>query len=104
MEDGSFIIDKTNNELTELDMVRLTPDNLREIEALGWVSVDERLPEDGFHPLEDSDAPRYLVVRVSPYSNKPVVMETYLFDYGFAVKGVTHWRPLPAPPKGVSNE
>lgn len=54
-----------------------------------WVSVEERLPEnDG----------RYLVCN-QPYKAQWVMIQEYWRDSGWSGSSVTHWMPLPEPPK-----
>ena len=62
-----------------------------------WISVEERLPEIGkFVLVSDGDdidaACRYKAFTI------PDETETFFWDSVFEV---THWMPLPAPPKGV---
>ena len=62
-------------------------------EGVGWIPVSERLPED-----DD----RYLIRYVYGESIKRTFVSDYLAienkwsSFGIAV---THWQPLPAPPK-----
>ena len=64
-----------------------------------WISVEERLPEVG---------QRVLVWCESRTTKKHVTVSTYMKDYSdkrgtyFSrrVRNVTHWMPLPEPPKG----
>lgn len=64
-----------------------------------WISVEERLPEKG----------RVVLVYIS---DRKSIMLTHFFDdfslvrvgmeSGFSGHGVTHWMPLPEPPKEKS--
>lgn len=59
-----------------------------------WISVEERLPEEK----------RAVLVWQPQYLNSYVVTlsegEWFVFGgYGTRVFGVTHWRPIPEPPK-----
>ena len=58
-----------------------------------WISVAERLPDVGCDVLFVCENKNY---GVGAYS------DTYrdFFSGQFPVKGVTHWMPLPEPPKG----
>ena len=58
-----------------------------------WISVEERLPEVGREVLATRNERDCFVVMYS---------DTYkgFFSGQFPVKGVTHWMPLPRPPKG----
>ena len=58
-----------------------------------WIPVSERLPNVGCDVLFICENKRY---GVGAYS------DTYkdFFSGQFPVKGVTHWMPLPQPPKG----
>lgn len=54
-----------------------------------WIPVTERLPEnDG----------RYLVCN-QPYKAQWVMIQEYWKDSGWSGSSVTHWMPLPEPPK-----
>lgn len=56
-----------------------------------WISVEDKLPE------ESAD---YLVW-VNNFDCEPYIrIEGYLGDFGFTRKTITHWMPLPDPPKG----
>lgn len=62
-----------------------------------WISVDERLPDPGLPILIFTRKNRYYV----GYYYKAVVDTTYTGFYADSVKrDVTHWMPLPEPPKG----
>ena len=59
-----------------------------------WISVEERLPEEKHAVLVWQ--PQYLNSYVVTLSEG----EWYVFGgYGTKVFGVTHWKPLPEPPK-----
>ena len=71
-----------------------------------WVSVDERLPEDCGMPV--------LMVAVNCYDQRVVVKgftdyqcpirfltNEKEYDHIWSAWEVTHWMPLPEPPKGV---
>ncbi len=89
-----------------------------------WISVRDRLP-DKLEPVlvvwkNTSPAPCYegirdkLFVDAAYYWNNkwwwfPVACEDYLAEYGYSPEGevderivITHWMPLPEPPKGES--
>jgi hypothetical protein len=60
-------------------------------EAQRWIPVGEKLPEVGGE---------YLVYREVRNEQFILAYEGGRFYYeGMAFKGVTHWQPLPAPPK-----
>jgi hypothetical protein len=69
----------------------------------GWISVDERLPENdqvvAFVVMADQQSPNW-------YLNGHVLGGTYHENWGFSTPGVghraSHWMPLPAAP-AVSN-
>lgn len=68
----------------------------------GWISVEERLPEnDGSYLVYTA---RGSVCVVHFYTQK-IIHETYVRPEGWSGKGkVTHWMPLPQLPKeGVTN-
>ena len=58
----------------------------------GWILVSERMPEVGSTIMVHMDNPQY--------SATDYAIATY-DKYGFSRAKVTHWQPLPAPPKGV---
>ena len=55
-----------------------------------WISVDERLPEESAW---------YLVNIVNHFGLDFVTFTHYTKCYGWGVPNVTHWMPLPEPPK-----
>ncbi|MFV5476988.1 DUF551 domain-containing protein [Acinetobacter baumannii] len=57
---------------------------------MGWISCEDRLPEIG----------SYVFVYLSYRGFQEVpYMVTQFNKYGFNISNVTHWMPLPAPPK-----
>ncbi len=57
---------------------------------MSWISVEERLPELG----------EYVMVYSSRRIHNPIHFDFCKFTkYGFDVSNVTHWQPLPEPPK-----
>ena len=62
-----------------------------------WISVDDRLPED------DSDVLAYLSIgeesRICPANYAKSVWFDCIFNMP-VTESVTHWMPLPQPPKG----
>lgn len=95
--------DKERAEDLVLGMPTLTPPN----EPLtGWVSVEERLPE-----LQGKDRCSKMVIacdkngHVAPMiweraqiRGKKIERWKYYWDRIYDGAGITHWRPLPAPP------
>ena len=61
----------------------------------GWISVEDRLPEEGEMVLMFSKFKNY---HMGWYDKK----QCKFYSEGYSVKQgmVTHWRPLPEPPKG----
>ena len=54
----------------------------------GWISVKESLPD------------KYTDVLVWPAHNNSVEVDSIMGDGEFLLhKGITHWMPMPAPPK-----
>ena len=67
----------------------------------GWISVDDRLPE----PKHEFDARNWYLVALSNGVVKELAYEFHnhsVFGYGWRETAypVTHWMPLPEPPKG----
>lgn len=63
-----------------------------------WISVEERLPEDGAIVLGYMVSRDYRTIK---WKNNTQRWEGLLLDY--AKEFVTHWMPLPEPPKEVDN-
>lgn len=81
--------------------------------AVGWISVKDRLPEkDGKYLVCVGDSGYYKIAAFSTdktkentYTERGYGWSDYDCDYGFyEVKRVTHWMPLPEPPKEVSGD
>ena len=63
-----------------------------------WISVDDRLPEESGYYLVFADIGRNEVLS---YSKKYQAFNTFDDSYSESnVIPVTHWMPLPNPPKG----
>ena len=78
----------------------------------GWVSVMDRLPELHLDDYEELDGSRIQfeasdlqwVFASSGYQTKAnyetsTVFQGWVDEFGTTVRGVTHWKPLPEPPK-----
>lgn len=77
----------TNEQIKEIALAKALPDS-------HWISVKDRLPK-----YKDS----YLVFVKMPWQETRVVI--FCPTVGFYSNGkVTHWQPLPEPPKGVDYE
>ena len=66
-----------------------------------WISVDDRLPE----PKHEFDARNWYLVALSNGVVKELAYEFHnhsVFGYGWRETAypVTHWMPIPQPPKG----
>ena len=66
-----------------------------------WISVDDRLPE----PKHEFDARNWYLVALSNGVVKELAYEFHnhsVFGYGWRETAypVTHWMPMPQPPKG----
>lgn len=72
----------------------LTPE---EFQQMRWIPVEERLPEPTENP-----------VLVHDYSGVSVAWHSramgWVYKTGLACVDVTHWMPLPKPPKEVTHE
>lgn len=90
-----------------MDVCRVAVEALREQEQRRWIPVTERLPDKEFwdpdRPDEDEDLEVLVMI-------KGAKMATTLFynaegefysmdEYGYNFYVVTHWMPLPEPPK-----
>ncbi len=61
----------------------------------GWISVEERLPENnqvvlGYHPM-------YIFICKK-------LKDRFVVKMNLTPCDITHWQPLPQPPKDVKNE
>ena len=55
-----------------------------------WISVHERMPEEGVS-----------VLTYKPYSYFPISIDScYNGQFSVTLYAITHWMPLPEPPKG----
>ena len=99
------------------DALRLAITAIREQEERRWIPVTERMPEEHdsifakFHgtsrwePCMFRTESDWVLANVVYQDGKSVVRELRTTDGGWAlghaygVKAVTHWRPLPQPPK-----
>ena len=86
--------------------------NLKVLESSGWISVEERLPEKAgmylVHEKGFNECGGYMnVICFSPCYNGVEehlkgrkMWYDYDSEYGdFEIRNVTHWMPLPEPPK-----
>lgn len=71
---------------------------LEETEEDGWVSVAKELPKLSPSYKEDGVTFTPVVESCLVFDGENVYEDTYDKD-GFDNKRVTHWRPLPSPPK-----
>ena len=62
-----------------------------------WISVDDRLPEDGARVLVTHDDG---VVRIGICRGGFPAVMSKKHEKAFGLAEVTHWMPLPQPPKG----
>lgn len=62
-----------------------------------WISVDDRLPEDGARVLAAHDDG---VVRIGICRGYFPAVVSKKHTKTFGIAEVTHWMPLPLPPKG----
>ena len=78
-----------------------------------WISVKDRLPALHTDDYEESDGSRVQfevsddqwVITASNHQTKAryetgVVFQGWVGEHGETIYGVTHWMPLPQPPKG----
>ena len=64
-----------------------------------WISVDDRLPSS--EGLERSQFHNFLVANEFGEVREAVFTGKYFAKLGSRLSGVTHWMPLPEPPKGA---
>jgi len=67
-----------------------------------WISVEERLPGELLILITDGDSVAVGIYRESNGQWPWVVFDPETDDYinGWPDSGVSHWMPLPDPPKG----
>ena len=76
-----------------------------------WIPVSEMVPESHVEPFEDIDGTHYVVVSdfVLGYTDKGQILcvqhevgdeRDWWLSYDCSYHTVTHWMPLPEPPKG----
>ena len=84
--------ERNNLEVAPVDMPTLTPPN-------EWVSVEERLPNDKqivlFHQKDG-----FIYCAEYFEGNKILSSAWFIDNDSWEAEEVTHWMPLPAPPKG----
>lgn len=71
-------------------------DGLRERNE--WISVEERLPEADTNVLVITANASFKVARCNIYHNGTLVL--WMTNDGLGERAITHWMPLPEPPKG----
>lgn len=63
-----------------------------------WISVEERLPEVDTNVLVITANGSFKVARCNLYKNGTLVL--WATNDGLGERAITHWMPLPEPPKG----
>lgn len=82
--------------LHEYELTGLTPEEIMDGKLLtGWISVEERLPEEAATVLISWGLDGHKAVQIGAYY--PDSNEWSMRGYPV---NVTHWMPLPIPPKG----
>jgi hypothetical protein len=104
-KDGRYYIESANGKL-ESDIRGHTYgkaiDRLAEIETKSeWISVDERLPEKGQEVLAYRGDFRGDMMNTYTYLGTGNWEDDYGYRGSAKHEGITHWMPLPEPPKGV---
>ena len=77
-----------------------TAQNLRCIgyrKQRGWISVEERLPKVDTDVLVITANGSFKVARCNIYHNGTLVL--WMTNDGLGERAITHWMPLPEPPK-----
>jgi len=73
--------------------------------AMEWISVEERLPEEGqnvlfYFEVTGVEVGHYTLINDVHYGKG----NQFYNKGGFLTDDVTHWMPLPAPPAGDKDE
>jgi hypothetical protein len=75
-------------------------DIIREHETMRWISINDRLPEDAESYHKKNEVyPKYLVMRPGSALPRILCFDGHNFCNGLDNFAVTHWMPLPNPPK-----
>lgn len=67
-----------------------------------WISVDDRLPKVDTDVLVITANGSFKVARCNIYHNGTLVL--WMTNDGLGEKAITHWMPLPEPPKAKGGE
>lgn len=74
------------------------PGNITYAPPVGWISVKERLPDEGVTVLVYSKGSyEYFTAEYCPTTFNAWISSFYRFDSD----DITHWMPLPEPPKDI---
>lgn len=66
----------------------------------GWISVEDRLPDDKERYLICTENERIYIAYYQPIGDKFSDYEPFWQGSSCRFTSVTHWQPLPKPPKG----
>ena len=88
---ASWLLDQVLHDIQA--MPTLTPPN-------EWVSVEDRMPENNTQVLMWSA--RWKIAEAGSYYNQHFWVYSEIGD-GYIADNITHWMPLPAPPKRRSD-
>lgn len=77
---------------TKLSQYEDTGLNPEEVQAMRWIPVEERLPKPQENPVIAFDCTGPVMAWYSPTMG-------WMYRTGIAGCGITHWMPLPQPPK-----
>lgn len=94
-----------NKEWALEDAVYNSRANKKVLEATGWVSVKDRLPEGRTNPRTLDFEPVLCAtvfgdIKVYKYGQQLGTTEAHFYDgYSWMDDYVTHWMPIPWPPK-----
>lgn len=96
----SAIINALDKAGTLTDYGKYIIENAPIIEAREqWISVEDRLPEESGYYLTLLTMERYMVLHFSKKHRKFNCYDTLELSDLIPIEEVTHWMPLPEPPK-----